>query len=595
MLTFLRVRNLAVLRDVEVALGAGLNVLSGETGAGKSILVDALGLLLGERADAERVRRGASSAIVEGEFTSASPETRRALKEAGIDAEEEEPVVVRRELSTEAPNRVFVNETLTSLATLRTLMEPLVALHGQNRHLTLAGRDAQRRFLDTACLPGEDLTGLAQAWRGLMEAVERREAHEGMLAQAAQRLEWLRFQLEEIDGLDPRPGEDEELRREERLLATAEERASRSGRLLGLLLEDESSAATLLARAETELEALSAMDSRLDGTVERLREVGYVVEDLVARFRASMPAEEADPSRLAGIQDRLAALQTLARKHGGSLAGALAFAEGARREVDELEDGEETTRVLRQREREAAARFDEQAREVGRRRRAAARKLSAAVESELADLDLAGARFRIQVSGDGPPAPADVASVVERGGPSGYERVEFLFAAHPGDKMLSLAKTASGGELSRLMLALYLVTDSDGGGGPQTSVFDEVDAGIGGRAAGAIGHRLLQTAGRRQVICVTHLPQIAALADRHLRLAKAVIRKRPATAVTRLEGDERVNELARMLGEGESPETARRHAEALLSGPGRSRAPRSGVKRTRSRSAARGAGETPWA
>jgi DNA repair protein RecN (Recombination protein N) len=595
MLTYLRVRNLAVLRDVEVALGAGLNVLSGETGAGKSILVDALGLLLGERADADRVRRGTRSAIVEGEFVADSPETIRALKEAGIEWEEKEPLVVRRELSTEAPNRVFVNETLTSLATLRRMMEPLVALHGQNRHLTLAGRDAQRQLLDAACLPDGLLAGLATAWRELADAVERRETHEGKLAQAAQRLDWLRFQLEELDKLAPLPAEDDELRREERLLATTEERAARSARLLGLLLEDESSVATLLARAETELEALSVMDSRLDGTMERLREMIFVVEDLVSGFRASLPAEESDPSRLAEIQDRLAALQSLARKHGGSLAQALAFADEARREVGELEDGEETTRDLERREREAASRYDEQAREMGRRRRAAARKLSAAVEGELGELDLAGARFRIQVEGEGPAPPADVSTVVERGGPTGYQRIEFLFAAHPGDKLLPLAKAASGGELSRLMLALYLVTDSDGGGGPQTSVFDEVDAGIGGRAAGAIGHRLLRTARRRQVVCVTHLPQIAALADRHLRLAKAVIGQRPATSVTRLEGDDRVNELARMLGEGKSPETARRHAEALLSGPGKSGAPTDGADRARRGPTARRAGETPWA
>jgi DNA repair protein RecN (Recombination protein N) len=593
MLTYLRVRNLAVLRDVEVALGAGLNVLSGETGAGKSILVDALGLLLGDRADGDRVRRGTSSAVVEGAFTSDSPETRRILAEAGIDGPAGEPLIVRRELGTETPNRVFVNESLTSLATLRRLMTPLVAIHGQNRHLTLASREAQGRFLDTAGLPAGRLAELSSAWRELAAAVERRTTHDGNLTQAAQRLEWLRFQLDEIGRLAPQPGEDDELRREERLLASAGERAERGERLLGLLLEDEESAATILARARHELEALAALDGRLDGAAEQLGEAAYMVEDLVSRVRGSLPGEEANPSRLAEIQDRLAALQSLARKHGGSLARVLAFAEGARREMSELEEGEETARELQRREREAAARYHRQARDVGRRRRSAARRLSTAVEREMSALELAGARFRIHLEGDGPATADDLDGVLERGGASGYQRVEFLFAAHPGDRLLPLAKVASGGELSRLMLALDLVTDGDAGDAPQTSVFDEVDAGIGGRAAGAIGQRLLLAASRRQVICVTHLPQIAALADCHLRVAKSVVRKRPATSVARLEGEDRVSELARMLGEGESPGTARRHAEALLAGR-RARVPRE-VPRAGPRGGPRRAGEAPWA
>jgi DNA repair protein RecN (Recombination protein N) len=597
MLTYLRVRNLAVFRDVEAEFGPGLNVLTGETGAGKSILVDAVGLLLGGRADVDRVRAGGESASVEGQFGMPGPEVIETLRGAGIRVPDDDALVVRRELSADGPNRVFINGQIAPLATLRRMMSHQVALHGQSRHLTLAGRDAQRRFLDGACLEPRLRADLTESWRRLAQMSEARGEHERRLGHAAEKLDWLRFQLAEIDAVAPHPEEDEALRREERLLATAEERATRAARLVAVLMDEDESVASKLARALDDLAALAALDPRLEENLSHLREIGYIVEDVVAGIRSVTPGEEADPGRLAAIQERLVTLQSLIRKHGGSLERVLAFADRARTEIGDLEDGDGMARRLEAEEREAARRYHELACRAGRARRVGARTLATRVERELDGLGLTGGRFAVGVSGEVPASAERPETVARLGGPGGYERIEFLFSASPADRLLPLAKVASGGELSRLMLALHLVSESEStNGSPRTFIFDEVDAGIGGRMARVIGNRLLRAAGKHQVVCVTHLPQIAALARRHLRIAKKVARGRAVTSVAPLEGEARVTELTRMLGEDTAPETARRHAAALLEeakttrgSDGRPR--KTGARRTTRRSP----GGTRWA
>jgi DNA repair protein RecN (Recombination protein N) len=566
MLTYLRVRNLAVLRDVTVELGPGLNVLTGETGAGKSILVDAVGLLMGDRADAGLVRSGAERGEIEGQFEP-GPGARAVLAAAGLDGGEGE-LVVRREIATAGGNRVFINGRLATLSLLRDLAAAQLALHGQNRHLTLAEAESQRRFLDGLALNAGALKELGEAWRELGAATRARAEHQERLADAARRLDTLRHQVREIEALAPRPGEDTGLRLEERRLATAADRAEISARVVGRLLDEDDAVVAILSRCAADLERLAELDPALAGLRDRLEAALVEIEDVACDVRDAAPDGDGDGGRLAPVQERLAALQALSRKYGGTLEAVLAEAERMRAECADLEDGAAADRRLAAAEEVAARRFDELSRRAGRARRRAGRDLGRRVRGELADLSLPGARLEIAVQSSAPPGGAGADHVRAAGGPGGYDRVRFRFTAHAGEELRDLARTASGGELSRLMLALTLVArDGADGEGPLTFIFDEVDAGVGGDTARAVGERLRRVAAGRQVLCVTHLPQVAALADRHLHVSKeSGAGQRPDSRVRALNDDERVLELARMLGGGSAPETARRHARALLEG-----------------------------
>ncbi|MFQ5669844.1 MAG: DNA repair protein RecN [Acidobacteriota bacterium] len=572
MLTDLRVRNLVVLQDVEVVLGPGLNVLTGETGAGKSILVDAVGLLLGDRAHPELVRKGESCAVVEGLFQVEDDGLQALLQESGLEPCEDNTLVVRREIRPDgAPNRVFINGTLAPLGVLRKVMAGQLALHGQNHHLTLASQAAQRSFLDRSCVPPEQLKSLGKAWRDLQSAAERRVDHQRRRSETEQRQADLREQLQEIQSVAPQPEEETELRARERLLATVRERRELAGEVVGILDEEDTSVVAGLARARARLERLCGLDGRLDGALEQLTDASYAIQDAIRAVQDAMPEGETDAGELETVQARLAVLQKLRRKHGGRLEDVLDLADRLESELDGLEHDQDLAGELLQQEKTAAAAYHRQALDVGSRRRQGGRRLAAHLARELPRLGLPGARVVLHVASSPGADPDDPVSILAAGGPSGYEKVDFLFAANPGEDLRSLSQVASGGELSRLLLALHLLGRGGGGkNGAQTFIFDEIDAGIGGNTARLIGDRLRQTAARYQVICVTHLPQIAAVAHHHLRVAKEIAGGRARTAIQRLAGSQRVEEVARMLGGDGAPGTARRHARALLgvrSGP----------------------------
>jgi len=578
MLTYLRVRNLAVLRDVEIEFGPGLNALTGETGAGKSILVDAVGLLMGQRADGLSIRHGEERCVVEGQFL-AGKEALSLLAEEGLAGNDGE-CVVRRELLLSGPNRVFINGHLSTLGALRRLAATQLTLHGQSRHLILATPEAQGRFLDQAALPGSERDDLASAWRLLTVARQESAAHQQRLAEGTRELDMMRFQLGEIEAVAPEPGEQDALRQEERLLATCQERAHLVCGLLKDLVDDDAAAVPVLAGILRRLHRLAGLDPALQPLVERLSGASLEIEELAAEIRAAAPGEEMEPGRLEWIQERLQALQGLCRKYGGTLEEVTATAETLRRRVAEMTDGEETARRLRAREEACAGSFHEMAVAATGERRAAARALSQKVSREIQGLNLEGARLRIQVDSSPPAAGADPDAVAAAGGRSGYDRVVFGFTAHPRDPPRDLARVASGGELSRLMLALTLVIEEAGTSqGSRTFIFDEVDSGVGGDTAGAVGERLRRTARRHQVICVTHLPQVAALAANHLLVTKSISKGRGGSRIAPLPARERVDELARMLGSGMAADTARRHARGLLAAaageksPGRAAGP----------------------
>lgn len=552
MLRELRVRNVAVIESAVVPFGPGLNVLTGETGAGKSILLDALLLAAGARAQADAIRAGAETALVEAVFDLAdAPGARAVVEEAGL-APEDGEVVVRRELARTGRHRAFVNDSPVTVALLERLGEHLVDVHGQHEHQRLLEParqlDLLDRFADAEALRAE-VAALHARLCAARDAVERLRAG---ARDRAQRLDLLRFQLAELDAARLRPGEDEELRAERRRLLHAEKLAGGLAAALALLQDDPDAAAARLARATRLLHDLGRLDPAFAGPAGPLEAAAVHVEEAVLALRALRGRVEVPPGRLEAIEERLDVLARLGRKYGDTVAAMCAFRDEAARELDRLERHGE---VLDEAERALAAleaELDAAAARLGERRREAARRLAPRVERELRALGMPHARVEVALE----PLPPGERS------PRGQERVELRFAANPGEPCRPLARVASGGELSRTMLGLQVVLAA--AERVPTMVFDEVDAGLGAGMAAVVADKLAAVAARRQVLCVTHLPQIAARADHHLVVTKDVRDGRARAVVRVLAGGARLEELARMLGGARPDAAARRHARALL-------------------------------
>jgi DNA repair protein RecN (Recombination protein N) len=555
MLRELRVRDLAVIESVTVPFGAGLNVLTGETGAGKSIVIDAVLLLLGARAQADAIRSEAEAARVEGVFALApgSPAA-EVLDEAGLRPEDGE-IVVRREVVRSGRHRAFVNDSPVSVALLERLGGHLVHVHGQHEHQRLAETSAQLALLDR--FAGVEATGARVAalhgkYRVACEALARQGAAE---RDRAQREDLLRFQVSEVDAAHLRPGEEEELRAERRRLQHAERFRAGLGEA-ELQLDDEAgSALSRVGRAVRVLRDLGRLEPAMGAPAEALETAAALLEEALAGIRRLHQGLAADPGRLEEVDERLEVIARLRRKYGESEEAMLAFRDTAAAELDRLARHEE---VLAEQERlqdQLRAELEAAAGELSDRRAGAGRRLQALVEREIRTLGMERGVFRIALE--------RLATVSTRG----WDRAEFRLAANPGDEPKALARVASGGELSRAMLALLAVLAA--AEDVPTVVFDEIDAGIGGHIAAVVGDRLAVVAGRRQVLCVTHLAQIATRAQHHLRVTKAVRGGRARAGVERLAGEARVSEIARMLG-GET-QGAVRHARELL---GAARRPR---------------------
>ena len=556
MLCELRVENLLLIERAELRLSPGLNVLTGETGAGKTVLAHALDLLLGGKARAGIVRPGAAEAYVEGAFDLSEVLRARLGDAVAQDADE---LVLARRVSAEGRTRAYLNGRTTSLPELRDLAATLLTFYGQHEHRKLTLASAQLDVLD-------GYAGRVQLERRAAHAEAHAHAREGRarleelreLAGAREReLDLLEFELAEIDEAAPDEAEETELRGERERLRHLE--GLRAAALAGAeALAPEAGgpgAATLLAQAAGGLEPVAGVDPELDGHAERLRAALFEVEDLAAELRRYDQAVEAAPGRLEEVEERLALVDRLKRKHGGTVSSVLEHAERCRTRRDELAGAEvameEVTAALGAVEAELA----QLAGELTAAREQAAPRLATAVRGRLADLAMGGAAFEVELVARAEP------------GPAGAESAEFRIAPNAGVPAGALREIASGGELSRVMLALMGVAteaaQGPGADGPLL-VFDEVDAGIGGHTARAVGDRLRALAERSQVLCITHLPQVASLADRHFRVAKDAGATPARTVVTALEPDAVVGELVRMLGADEADIAARRHARELL-------------------------------
>lgn len=554
MLKFLRINNIALAVQVELEFGAGLTLLTGETGAGKSILVDALGLLLGARASSDLIRTGEEQAQVEAIVE--SPGALGFLEARGLPTDGPE-IVLRREISVSGKGRATVNGALVPLALLRELAPLLCTVHGQHEPQGLMDPDTHLDVVDA--FGALERAGLADAYRRL-------RASEGALAELRRdrrererRLESLRYQLEEIERAALQPCEDEELRQEKLRCQNAGRLALLCSEAYALLYDAEDAVLTRLGQAYKRVEELAGFDARFVPHIEARGDIRGRLEDLALGLRDYAEGIESSPGRLDEIELRLQTLERLKRRYGASVDEVLAFAETCRAELRDLASPEEhEARLVRARD-EAAATYLELARELSRRRREAARELERRVESELGLLAMERTRFEMRFEPEEPPTQtADTSSWTERG----LDGAEFRLAPNVGEELRPLARIASGGELSRILLALTAAADLDGAG--RTLVFDEVDAGIGGRVAEVVGRKLHALARRHQVLCVTHLPQIAAFAERHYAVRKRVGRGRTVTEVVRLDADARVDEIARMLGGAIVTDSARRHAEEML-------------------------------
>ncbi|MBL8196374.1 MAG: DNA repair protein RecN [Blastocatellia bacterium] len=551
MLKSLNISNLAVVTKLQVEFGNGLNLLTGETGSGKSIIVDALGLLLGGRTSAEMIRSGQQKAHVEGVFqVVAHKELFQTVESAGIEIDSKE-IVIRRELTTSGRSRAFVNDQLTTVAFLRELRPYLVDIHGQNEQQTLLYAESHLDLLDLFAgleKDCEEIRNKYRYWQSLeKELAELRRSE----AERLRMLDMLEFQSSEIERANLEIGEDQQLQDERRLLVNGEKLTASSVHCYEMLYESEAAILSQVASLAKKMDELASLDPRFGQYIESVQTARYGLEDLAYFLRDYIDRVNFSPERLKEVEDRLIEIDKLKRKYGNSIEAILSSAEEMREKLLRLHTSELQEQRLVKSIAEAQTSYWEIAKDLSKRRRKVARDLEIAVMEELKHLAMERTQFQMGFLGN-------EIRATERG----MDNVEMLVSTNVGEEFRPLVKIASGGEISRLMLALKTITAPTEY--PRTLVFDEVDVGIGGRVAEAVGQRLKRLATTNQVLCVTHQAQIARFADIHYSVEKRVIAGRTEVSVEKLDQVGRVEELARMIGGSQITDLTRQHANELL-------------------------------
>jgi DNA repair protein RecN (Recombination protein N) len=554
----LRLENYAVIDNLAVEFAAGLNLLTGETGAGKSILIDALALLLGEKASSDVVRAGAEKAIVSAVFEAdgaAEKAIAQVLENNGLD-NEEESLILRREIAASGKGRVFVNNQPATVSVLRQLAPNLATIHAQNESLMSFDGPVRLSLLDSfAGIETETVGADFAQWTGIRKRIEDLERDE---QDRMRLLDLWTFQRSEVEDAKLQAGEDERLDQEKRVLANSEKIYNAAMNAFDLLYEGEKSTSSVLRAAQKHVEELARFEPKFQDALGSLESARISVEDVGASLRDYAGGIHASPERLSEVEDRLAALDRLKRKYGTTLNDVIHFGAEVSRKLSEMENKDETLRQLRAQLQAAGEKYLQAARAISRKRYEAARKLEKLVEAEINDLAMK-VRFRIEVSGTDEEVNWST---------TGFDQVVYMISTNPGEPEHPLEQIASGGELSRVMLALKASVEAappkKRSAGQRTLVFDEVDTGIGGRAAEAVGKKLKALSRASQVLCVTHLPQIATFADHHYLIEKKNVGGRTRTSVRRITGEERTEEVARMLSGAKLTETSRKHAEQML-------------------------------
>jgi len=561
MLSSLTIRDFAIIDRVTLELGPGLTVITGETGAGKSILISALNLVLGGRATTDVIRAGAEAATVEAVFDPGeAPELTARLADAGVALDG--PLIVRRVLARNGRHRVYLNDTAVTLGTLAQVAGGLVDISGQHEHYSLLRTEFHLDLLDRMAGLGGLRAEVAAAYEAQAEVEAALTALLEAQRQKGERLEVLRFQRQELAAAELKdPLEDDALENERKLLRNAEKLRTTSKHAEAALYADDGAAVERLGRAARSIRELAEVDPTLAPVAQDLDTAAALAEEAARTLGAYARRVQADPERLEAVEARLALLSKLRRKYGATLAEVIARRDALEAELSTLENADEAIVQLEKARERAATATAKVARKLTKARREAGEKLSGAIQGELADLGMGRAVIQVRVEplGRGAGLEADDLHVTARGA----DKVEILLSANPGEPPQSLAKIASGGELSRFMLAVKrVIADRDSVG---TYIFDEVDTGVGGPTAEAIGRKLRSVSAQRQALCITHLPQIAAMGDAHLRVEKRIEGDRTFSQVVTLEDDARTEELARMVGGATVTETTRALARELLS------------------------------
>ena len=550
MLQFLNISNIALIDDMQVEFESGLNLLTGETGSGKSIIVDALGVLIGGRFSSDLIKSGAERGSIEGLFSvTPNPDLELLLENAGFGATTE--LIIRRELSSTGRNKIFINNQLATQSLLRDLRPYLVDIHGQGDQQTLFNPETHLEILDAFAGNVALRAEVAEAYRRWTEVRRELDSLRHDDAKKFQLVDTLQFQIAELERAQLSPGEDEKLEEERRRLVNVEKLTALCQASYSRIYEDDDAAVTRVRQTLKEVEELAEYEPSFHDYLEGLETARVLLEELSFSLRDFADRLEFSPARLAEIEDRLVELSRLKRKYGGSIESSLEHLASSEDRLRQIETSDERERELNAELATAHERYLELARKLHKERVKAAKKFEQAVEKGIAEVAIDNAQFQVQVNDS-----------IEAAGQKGIDHTEFYFSANVGEEVKPLARVASGGEASRLMLVLKTV--ANGSQFPRTIVFDEIDTGIGGRVSEAVGIKLKKLAQTNQVLCVTHQPQIARFADSHLVVQKEALKGRTQVSVGRLDKAGRVEELARMLTGAEITDSARKHAKELL-------------------------------
>lgn len=555
MLTLLKITNIALIDDLVVEFGSGLNLLTGETGSGKSIIVDSLGALTGTRVSNDLIKEGEALSKIEGLFSIDVTDALAAVfDECGIDIDtNENELIIRREISLTGKNRIFVNNQLVTQGVLKQIGAFLVDIHGQGEQASLYDVSSHIMILDGFAENGKLLDGVADAygaWASIKSELAMLEKDE---SEKLQLLDILRFQVEEIKRTAPQPGEDTLLEEERRRLNNSEKLSSLSEDAYKLLYDNDESTVSTLELAVRKIAELAEFDPVFREYDEGLSSAQAVIEELAITTRDFRSRVQFSPERLNEIEERLAELTRLKRKYGDTIETILEHLSSSEQRLQNIETAEFREEELKRELTIRSARYVDAAQKLHDSRVAAGKRFSTAVETDLKDVALEKAKFEVRVD-------ADQTLFAE----NGFDRVEFYFSANPGESPKPLAKVASGGEASRLMLILKTAARSNEA--QKSAVFDEIDIGIGGRVAEAVGRKLKNLSANQQVLCVTHQPQIASLADRHFVVEKEMDGKSTRVSIRELSPTEQIEEIARMLAGEQITEAARENARSMLAG-----------------------------
>lgn len=562
MLVELKIKNFILIDELSVTFGKGLNILTGETGAGKSILIDALSGVLGEKMSTDMIRSGYDRAVLEGVFDISNlQQVKQILELSGID-NEDDTLILRREIYSNGKGRCFANSVQIPLSKLKEIADYLVDIHGQNEHQNIVQVAKHRELLDNFGSLQPLVQNMSQLHKQLQEIKEKIESLQIDEREKARRIDYLTHAIGEIEQANLQPNEEEALKNESNLLSNAEKLFNELNTVQELMQGDRGVVQSL-KKMEMSLGHMANYDPNLSGVLETVREAYYQLDDAYATLRDYARSIDFSPERINQVEERLALISSLKKKYGDTIQDVIAYAQNAKRELATITSTDEALDKLQQEYAVTLKQARELALQLSEKRLEAAKKLEQMVTGELADLGMQGTVFRVSIKREiSPEGEIEANNKRYILYPHGLDRVEFLLSANEGEDLRQLRKVASGGEMSRIMLALKkCILDADI---VDSLVFDEVDAGIGGKTAEVVGKKLKTLARQRQVLVITHLPQIAAMSDNHYMVQKRKVNARTTTLVEKLSQDEKVNEVARMLAGEVVTDLSIKHAKELI-------------------------------